>query len=379
VFRQWTVSQYVKAGIDPYAVSLDILRLNFGDMKGENRLRLKDLKIYEVHPNFRMDGVEHVLPEFGPPTSTYPPSPLLMLTLTIGQLPKQLVLPVWLVINLLVLVLLVRSFAGTLSVPPLVAATLFLLWPPTHETVITSQFGFLVLYWFLASLRNPERDTGREIFLYTLMLLKPSMSLPFFILPFVRGRWIAIGAAGLIHLALTFVMGALLDTPPLTLLSEWSQIPRYMLQGAYTIQEILNKLGLENTGTGMVITLGFVACVVGWCALNRRADPWKMASLLCLVSVLWTYHERYDYIVLLLPAFLLWRKFADNKQRGPLIWIELMALLIVALALSDAVYLQDDLVFRLARWAGRLSLASLFIYYAAALRVRSHEGNLSPA
>jgi hypothetical protein len=368
VVRQWTVSQYVRAGIDPYKVSLDILRLNFGEMTGTNRMRLKDLVIYEVHPHFRSDGVENILPEYGPPTSTYPPSSLFLLVFTIGAWPREVLHGAWLAVNLFALAWLIFSYARASRADLLATAALLLLWPPTHELIRTSQFGLPVMVWLLAALRRFGKDQAGEVLFFTLVLLKPSMVLPLFALPLVRGRWLTLAVAGGLHIAFSFALAGLVETPLPQVLGEWLKIPGYMLQGAYTVQEFINRLGLDNTPAGTGISLAVAGIAGLWCLIHRKADPWRQAALLSFAALLWTYHERYDFILVLIPMRFAWMAIASGAPLRRSVWIEIAAYVALGLALTDAVYLSDHPIAWAVRWAGRLALLALTVHAAWMVR-----------
>jgi hypothetical protein len=87
------------------------------------------------------------------------------------------------------------------------------------------------------------------------------------------------------------------------------------------------------------------------------------------VSGLWTYHKRYDFNLLLIPARFLWQKLWRREQLQLADFVELTAYAAVALALTDMIYLTDHKVAWLLRWYGRAALAGLFVH--AALRVRA--------
>lgn len=363
IWRQWTVSRYVFAGINPYAISLGILEKNYGKMSGENRRRLKDFVIYEVHPSLDTTGVPNFQPAFGSPTATYPPSSLLMICLLGGWLPAGAVHGAWLGLSALALFLLGRQLRGPPDAPVaggLAVCALLLAWPPIHESIRTLQF-IVPVTWFIALMvQHLDRRPNLAALCLAAALIKPSVALPFTLLPLVRGRWTVVGLAGAIHLAATLAMGALVHTPPLDMIRDWLQIPGYMLQGAYSLQEVVNGLGWDNTRAGMVLTLGFAACCAGWAALHRRARPADLAAFLSLASLLWTYHERYDSVLLLLPMLNLLDRLARGR-RDPFDLLLASAFVVLGLALTDAVYLQDLPGLRLLRWGGRAALLTLFL------------------
>jgi hypothetical protein len=369
VVRQWKVAQYVHRGIDPYRVSAEILRRNFGSMHGPDRMRLRKVKLYEVHRTMNTEGVDGFLPEVGPPTATYPPSSALLFAYTFGFVPKAWLHEVWLLVNLAALAALVavyRTFPGRgdggAPAPWLAASCLLLLWPPTQEVFLASQFVFLVLIFALTAIRLlPARPAWSGVF-FALALLKPSVALPFLIIPFVRGRWMLLAAVAGVHAAATLALSAIVHAPATAMLSAWMEIPRYMLQGAYTLQEALNALELENTAEGTALTLGFVGACTAWCAAFRRAPPLALAGLLAFTSMLWTYHERYDFVVLLIPIAPAWFALAEGRRPLPRPALATLVLYaVLGLALTDAAYAIDHPAARAARWAGRAAMAALFV------------------
>lgn len=368
VWRQWTVSQYVQEGVNPYGVALDILKLNFGSMHGPDRLRLGEFVIYEVHPRFRTDGVTNFLSNVGPPTATYPPSSLLPIAWTVGRLPPRAVHPVWLLVNLALLAALARAFSRDFDLGLLFAFALLLIWPPTQEVFRTLQFVFVATVATLAGVRHLDSRPARAGLWFAFALIKPSVALPFLVLPLARGRWKTIAVAGGLHLAALGIMWTLLKTPPWIMLGQWMEISRYMLQGAYSLQEITNRLGFDNSPVGTAIMLLFAAACAAWCAVHRRANRYDLLAFLCFASVLWTYHERYDFFVLLIP--LAWALRTGTRPATLALFV------VLGVALTDPVYSTDHPAAWALRWAGRLSLYALTALFAARLRA-AHQASAS--
>ena len=134
-------------------------------------------------------------------------------------------------------------------------------------------------------------------------------------------------------------------------------------------------LTTQNTAAAPALTFGFA----GLCALvlwwGRRADPWRQTAFLCYASILWTYHERYDFILMLLPLAL---QLGRDRHRlaPPAQAASLLAYALLGLALTDWAYLHDTPLTHAIRWAGRLALYGLTLQHAWALRP---ERPLSPA
>src|SRR5205814_8194735 len=63
-----------------------------------------------------------------------------------------------------------------------------------------------------------------------------------------------------------------------------------------------------------------------------------------------TCHERYDFILLLIPARFLWQKLWRREQLQLVAFVELAAYAAVVLALTDMIYLTDHKVAWLLRW-----------------------------
>ncbi len=375
VMRQWVVSQYLKVQENPWRISAETLELNFGPAHGENRFRLKDLVIYEVHPNLNTAGIKGVLPEFGPPTATYPPSSILPIWMTVGYLPETLVLPVWLVVNSLALALLAWLWWSRSVLPqlpedssgrrwgPIAALAVLLVWPPTQEVFRTSQFVFIVLCFLLLALDRVDRHGWWSGVFFSLALIKPSLVLPFLFIPLIRMQWRIFVVIAVTHGLAWLAVAWWISASPFQMLSAWLTIPSYMLQGAYTLQEYVNRLGLDNTTAGLLMTLGFVALCAAVALRYRSARSVDMIPLFVLCSLLWTYHERYDFVLVLLATPLF---FAARPA-----WlrnVSLASCLLLGLALTDWAYMQDTSLVRLVRWGGRLSM--LVLLGAAVMQLR---------
>lgn len=378
VYRQWTVSQYVHRGINPYSVATNVLFQAFGTTHGPDRARLQDLVIYEVHTAFVTNDVPGFLPAFGAPTPTYPPSSLLPLCDTIGRLPRKNIWSMWMGFNLLAVALLVvvlsRCFPLGLHWKRSVvfAVALSLLWFPLHEVLRVQQFivvAFLFSIWGLAVQKRCPVLSG---VLFSLALIKPSATLPFMMFPAARWKWEAGIVVVVLHSAATLFMSYRLQTPPLLLMKQWMEVPRYMLQGAYSIQEVLNNAGLDNTALGTVLTLGFVGVCFGWVVVCRKADWQTHLVFLTAVSVLWTYHERYDFVVLLWPLFYFLSAWKAGRRKG-LAVAAIAALVLLNLAFPDFVYGSHAAVARIVRWIGRFSLVILFFVTAVELKMAARK------
>lgn len=382
--RQWEVCQYAKARVNPYELAFRLLRETFGPAVGPERIRLKEHRIYSVSTAQWRDQ-PGVLPGHPPPEATYPPSSLAMLMPTIGWLPKPALLPLVSAVNLACLLLLIATFAAwfrreTSWSPAMaagLAAALCLLWSPLQFAIENGQFGVLVLLCAWSAIARLDRAPRLAGLLFMVALVKPSLVLLFFFVPLVRWQWKPIWTAFLLGLLLTALPALWLQVWPWTLLAQWLGLCRYLLQGAFTLQEVLNALGWENTTRGVLVVLGVWSAVLAWCVAHRRARNAELFAFLALANLSWTYHERPDFTLLVFLPILFAAQLADASRRR-IALPGLILSLVLGLALNDVFYVPDAAWAQAMRWAGRLSLPGLWFLAAAAVR-RSHREQPAPA
>ena len=202
--------------------------------------------------------------------------------------------------------------------------------------------------------------------LFSLALFKPHIALPFMLWPFFRGQWRTLMVAGVTQAAGLFAAAWWVRASPLDLVRHWLGISPYMFQGAYTIQEFVLAAGLSGSILVMLVPPAFLLLCAAWTWRHRRACEADAVAFLALVSVFWVYHERYDFIVLLLPIALFLANLPDGRDRAAA--PGLTAFLLVAFALSDFAYLNDQKFPHVLRWTGRLALYGLIAYFAWRLR-----------
>lgn len=374
--RHWVNCQYVRRGLDPYDLSVRILRR--GQDSGDPAFEAWGMRDMRMVPGWR--DVEGVLPQLGPPETTYPPSWILLLTCTAGQWPEAWTAAGWATVNVVLLaficICLVRE-----AVPAdfrraypaaLVALGLFLLWPPTASVVHSNQLTFLSMAFALCGLRALDRSSWQAGLWLGLSLFKPSFGLLFLIYPIIRGRFLVVVLAGILHVAATLVLAAILGSTGPLLVQQWLEVASHFLQGMYSIQEILNRLGPERGPVGTLLRLGLLGAIFGWCWWNRASSKERQIDFLCFANLLWVYHGDYDFVLLLLPlAHCCRRLFADAPMESHAklaAWLELGAYVVVGLGLLLPVYRGDDFGFRQLRWMCRLSLLGLFAWNAIRLR-----------
>lgn len=373
--RQWEVCQYVRARINPYELARRLLRDTYGPATGPDRVRLKEQRIYSISSARWSEETPGILPGHPPPEATYPPSTMSMLLPTIGMLPKTALLPVYTLANLVILLLLiahlVRWFHTETEWSPLASigavATLFLLWPPMQYAVQNGQAGILSMWCALLAVQRIERAPVAAGLLFLAALIKPSMALLYFFIPLIRWKWRPIGVAFFMGILLTVLPSFWLKEWPWVMIGQWMDLCRYVLQGAFTIQEILNAIGWENTLKGTFVVLTLWSGVLFWCAIHRRARWEPLFAFLSLGNLAWTYHERHDFVLL---AFLLvW--FAAQliqKPKQTIPWLGLSLCIVLGIALSDTFYIPATAFAHLVRWTGRVALLGLWVVTAADVR-----------
>jgi hypothetical protein len=266
--------------------------------------------------------------------------------------------------------LLCRLPRGATAYSPLgvaTAAVLVLAWSPTQSAVVAGQFSILVTVCLLLAFRCLDRHEYLAGAWFALALIKPSMALPFLILLLVRRRWRTIGVAAGLHLAATGVEAIRFGIAPWELLYQWTGVAAYFTQGQFTLQEVVSSLHVADTPAGFVVIGGFVLFAVAWCLVNRAAADVSLIDFLCFVSILWTYHGPYDFVILLVP--LARRLVPAAEAVRPGWWLEALAAMVlfvcVSVAASPSVYGDEvHLAARLVRHAARLLLALGFVALA---------------
>jgi hypothetical protein len=367
--RRWIVSQYVRAGVNPYPLALAALHQTFGPLGGgRDKPRVYAIPRLAANDSAVDASAGSLLEAHGTPEAVYPPSADLLLTLSLGVLPEKYVHLAGMLFNGALLavfvVLLCRLQTGSVPGLPAVFACLALVlaWSPTHSAVIAGQFSILVAVCLLLAFECLDRHEWLSGVCLGLALIKPSMALPFLIFPLVRGRWAALAIAAGLHLSAIAVQSVRFGVAPWDLLLQWTGVAGYFTQGQFTLQEVLCAFHLAETPLDFALVGGFILLALGWCLENRDAANAPLIDLLCFVSILWTYHGPYDFVVLLVPLSrrLVPAKSVSLIERGW--WRSVIPaaafFACISLAASPLVY-GDEVHFatRLLRHAARLLLA----------------------
>jgi len=383
--RQWEVCQYVKARINPYELAYRILFDTFGPATGPDRLLLREQRIYSISSAEWDEDTPGMLPGHPPPEATYPPSTMSMLMMaSVGFLPKSALLPISTAVNVLFLILLVailsRWFRKETSLPPLlslgIVAALCLLWPPLQLVVKFGQAGILALFCALAGMFLLKRAPILAGALFMVSLIKPSMVLLYFFIPLIQWRWKPLWTTFFLGVILTVIPSFWLHEWPWVLISQWVGLCRYVLQGSFTLQEVFNAIGWENTLRGTLVVFALWGAVFLWCLGYRRARWEEQFAFLSLANLSWTYHERPDFVLIVFPMVLFASKLMQPGRRtGALMGLGFCLLL--GLALFEPIYVPDEAWAHAMRWAGRMSLLGLWGVTALGVRTSHRKRQLA--
>ena len=349
-----------------FTLAFRLLQDTFGPAVGPHRIKMRETRIYSVN-TAHWRGAPDILPGHPPPEATYPPSTLSLLLSTIGFLPKSVLLPVFAITNLIILSILVVALArwtqSSTDLPLfyafLLAAAVCLCWPPMAYAVQNGQACVLVLLCALASIRLLSRHPCLAGVLLMLALLKPSMSLLFAIIPLVRGQWRTLWTTFILGVLLTLAPCLWLGEWPWIVLAQWMGLCRYVLQGAFTLQEVFNALAIENTMWSTAVILMLWSGVLVCCIRFRRARWEWLFALLALANLAWTYHERHDFAILAFPVLLFAVDAIAGRHRR-LAMTGLFLYVLLGTALSDGFYIPAATWANAVRWLGRLSLVALW-------------------
>ena len=253
---------------------------------------------------------------------------------------------------------------------------LALAWPPVAYCFEREQFSLFILWSvLLASRLESTRPLLAGLF-WSLALIKPSMSLPYLLLPLAARRWKVLASLATLQGALLIAAAAQLRQEPWTLVRQWLSVAAYFRGGGYTIQELINVLHLDGTLLDTLIPIGAVGLAFPF---MRRLPRVRALAFLSFISAFWIHHYLYDFVVLLVPGALLVPDFFRMRGKN-VAWILFVgAFLAIGVALLPAVYLGDSTIYRLLRWIGRLSLVASLLVAAKAERPREDRTELDLA
>lgn len=359
--KQVTVAKYMRRGINPYPVAVHLLVANYGLLAPRGPVHLRELRIYGVPktgPHVAMD------PALGSPDATYPPGSVLMIA-PVSLLPPEIADRLWIVLNVILVFLIVRELRRFDEVSklrlPLVLG-LVLAWPATSYCIEGEQFTLISLFCILVAYRIEAGKPVSAGLLLAVSLIKPSVSLPFLVLPLVDERLTVstklrlFGTIAAVHLTLLAAACWMVHAGPVELIRGWVSVASYFRQGMYTADDVINILHLD----GSFIATAVLVCMLGGAFAGARVfGPGKRLAFLAIVSCIWAHHNDYDFVALLIPVILLvpqpagWKKTALLGAAG-----------IVAIGLLHPVYMGSAGT-RPIRYAARISMAMLLAGFSA--------------
>ena len=373
VHRQWACCLYLRNGTDPFRAANEALLRTYGPVQGADRIRLKHTRIWSVSMTQYDANTSGLIPGTPPPEAGYPPSSLAICLALFGYLPSESLNAYWLAVNIVCLAALIWFLAWPrIPVSPnrsvfsiLLLLSILLIWPTTRLVFAHGQFTFFSLLFALLALHIRSTRPWLASLLFSLALIKPALILLFLIVPFVERNWRFFVGIALFHGLATLLVAGMAHASPWTLILDWMNICRYLLQGGYTFQEIYNAFGWENTWIQTILTLTFFSyCLASYVAI-RHGRPWVILGFLCFANLMWTYHERHDFTLLAIPlAFCLieWMSTSSSSSSHArwFLWTTLFTLM--GIGLSTTAYANIHEGSHAMRWAGRIGIYLGFLW-----------------
>jgi Glycosyltransferase family 87 len=354
--RQWAVTQYVIRRVNPYPIALEALVSSYGALAPRGPVHLRDTQIYDV-PSFGPHPTAD--PALGPPEATYPPGSVMMLV-PLGFLPRETVARLWLLLNVTLVFLVaweLKALAHTEAANSLFFLGLVAAWPAVSICIEREQFSLLCLYCILGAYRIQSRHPMVAGLLYSLSLVKPSMAIPFLALPLfasetsIADKTRTLASVAVSQLTLLGAICWMVRDNPGDLIAGWLRVAGYFRQGIYTVQEIINRLRLDGSPADFALQIGILLVGI---FLAYQAEGPRRPAILAIISCIWTYHARHDFVILLIPAALLAAMPVSRR------WIvELAALVVVGIGLTEPVYHGTSRTSKVVRMAARFSVAAL--------------------
>lgn len=311
------------------------------------------------------------------PRSHLPPPAVGLLAVTVGLLPSATaVLWAWFAVNVVALGWVTVGLSRLWEGRPLGTTTpvrrkhlliAVLVFPPTFHTFVAGQFPLVALALLLAAgdRRLPPWVRGVAL---GLALVKPSVALPFFLLPVVAREWRVVAWAVAVQVAATLSVVALTGGT-VGLFRDWLAVAPFFMQGMYTLQDWLNAVGTQASWLPPAASLASLAACAATLAVARHRPRAQLFSVAAVTSAFWTYHGPYDFVVLL-PVLLGWVGLAANRAGGGWSPAGLTLFAALAPATTPAVMGGTGATTRAARWLGRLEVIGLVgAEYWSALRL----------
>jgi hypothetical protein len=259
---------------------------------------------------------------------TYPPASFALLWPLVGWLPFSAARVLWAVTTAAALAWLVALILrASFSSSPLerVAVALFpLAMYGTRAVIVNGQVALHLLPALIAGLILLDRGRpgwGRDLGATALILLglvKPTVAVPFLWLVILARGWprptLLIGLG---YLALTIAAAAFQSASLLTLMRQWLEsavaVAAEASVGAHAnLHSWLGWLGRPDLATPLSLLV--LAMLGWWMHQNRRDDIWIRLGVAALVARFWSFHYRYDDVLILVPMIALLRLTAGHPS-----------------------------------------------------------------
>lgn len=195
--------------------------------------------------------------------------------------------------------------------------------PSTFITILHGQLILFVLPLVLLSLllfyQYPvswKRDL-LICFLFTLSLVKPTISAPFFLLLLFGKNGFRV-AVSIVILYLFFTLFALSfqAANPLELLSAWFHKAAHTYDdGDANLQQVTRKVTNFNKGN-FIFSIIFLGIYAIWLYFNRHKNYWLIIGTTAIFARLWIYHRMYDNLLIVIgmaALYAIWQAKKDTK------------------------------------------------------------------
>jgi hypothetical protein len=255
-------------------------------------------------------------PVYADHTSIHPPATYLIMWPFVGWLPFEAARWLWAATTAIVLALLIRIGIRASGAEGRAERLLIGLLPlgtyPVGATIGNGQVGIhlLVALFSLFALleKRPRRlrDHLGLALLLCLCLMKPTLSVPFFLLVLVRpGGFGPASLAAFGYLGATAAAAAVRSEGLFELIRAWITSDGLDQKGTANLQAWLHANGLASAG--LPATLLVLLLLTAWLARHRLGRLDVQLGVVAIVARLFTYHRWYDDVLLLVPLLVLFR------------------------------------------------------------------------
>lgn len=249
--------------------------------------------------------------------ATFPPASYLLTWPLLGWLGFSGTRVLWMAATLFSLAFLVRTFARESGSQKPLERVLSGLIPlaayPSGAAIGNGQFTIVVVACLMASLLLLARGEDRwdtdiaASCLFLVALIKPHISAPFFwMVLFIPGRMRPALLISGGYCALTIFASCWQEAGPVSLLADWISRATNAagVAGYVNLHMLLAVFGLERFGLHLSLLLLSGLGVTIYCF--RRSDFLLLLGITSITARLWTYHQWYDDLLILLsmPALL---------------------------------------------------------------------------